>query len=413
MCTMCYARYMFIVLLMGYMNFHFYVTIMPNMLQKVVYWGFPLLYVLFRYKDVLHIWKDIRNKQYILYGLFMFMLAFVWSFFVIVINDSSDWSYFHILETVIHYILISIAFYLLLSDYNKRNTFYMYCVTYIATIFLCVICTLFFLENFDLRFVWQSMIVASDYQVGAYDMAQNITRFSFPGMMAFGETIKCSIGVVFSCILLSRGYLIGFLGLFLSAIGNLFYGRIGIALSLICVIILLSEKISIKFVTAICLTLLLLIFILSSIESPELMYWLEWLYNPVESFFYGLSVGQFSLGSSGDVLVERMYFMPEDITFVCGDGQYTDVNGGHYMATDAGYMRIVLFGGLPLAFLVYGAFLLLSFAAYKNLGTNNKFMQKVVLVLVIMFFISEYKGDAYFIFFGAITLLNIISCKER
>lgn len=123
MCTMCYARYMFIVLLMGYMNFHFYVTILPNMLQKVVYWGFPLLYVLFRYKDVLHIWKDIRNKQYILYGLFMFMLAFVWSFFVIVINDSSDWSYFHILETVIHYILMSIAFYLLLSDYNKRNTF--------------------------------------------------------------------------------------------------------------------------------------------------------------------------------------------------------------------------------------------------------------------------------------------------
>lgn len=413
MCTMCYARYMFIVLLMGYMNFHFYVTILPNMLQKVVFWGFPLIYVLLRYKDVLHIWKKMCNKQYILYGLFMLMLAFIWSFFVIVINNSSDWSYFRILETVILYMLMSMAFYLLFSDYREDNSVYMYCVTYIITIFLCVISTLFFLQNFDYRFAWQSMLVATDFQLVAYDMEQNITRFGFPGMMAFGETIKCSVGVLFSCILLYRGYFIGILGLFVSLIGNLFYGRIGILLSLICILILVLEKISVKFVTAICLTLLLLIFILSRIESPELMYWLEWLYNPVESFFYGLSIGQFSLGSSGDILVERMYFMPEDITFVCGDGQYTDVNGDHYMATDAGYMRIVLFGGLPLAFLVYGAFLLLSFAAYKNLGTNNKFMQKVVLVLVIMLFISEYKGDAYFIFFGAITLLNIISCKER
>lgn len=413
MCTMCYARYMFIVLLMGYMNFHFYVTILPNMLQKVVFWGFPLIYVLLRYKDVLHIWKKMCNKQYILYGLFMLMLAFIWSFFVIVINNSSDWSYFRILETVILYMLMSMAFYLLLSDYREDNSVYMYCVTYIITIFLCVISTLFFLQNFDYRFAWQSMLVDTDFQLVAYDMEQNITRFGFPGMMAFGETIKCSVGVLFSCILLYRGYFIGILGLFVSLIGNLFYGRIGILLSLICILILVLEKISVKFVSAICITFLILALILNSIENPELLNWLKWLRDPIESFFYGLSIGQFSLGSSGDELIERMYFMPDDITFLYGDGLYTNSSGAYYMSTDAGYMRIVLFGGLPLIFFIYGSFLLLSLAAYKNFGINNKFMQKIVQVLIFMFFISEYKGDAYYIFFGVVTLLNIISCKER
>ena len=406
------VKYVFIILLMEYLNFHFYVTTVPNILQKSIYWGIPAIYVLYKYKEVTAIYKNNHNKKYISYSLLFLAVAFGWCIFVVFINDTNDWSYFKLLMAVVHYMLISITFYFMLNDYKNGNVFYMYCVTYIATIFLCVISTLFFLQNFDYRFAWQSIIVSSDYQAGAYEIAENITRFGLPGMMVFGETIKCSIGVLFSCMLLYRGYLIGVLGLFISLLGNLFYGRIGVLLSFICVIVLLAEKISIKFVSAICLTVLLLYVILNNLEMTELLYWLEWLYNPIESFFHGLSVGQFSLGSSADDLVENMYFVPDDVTFLWGDGRYTDASGYQYMSTDAGYMRIILFGGLPLAFFVYGAFLLLSFAAYKNFGTNNKFMQKVVLVLVIMFFISEYKGDAYCIFFGVVSFLNLISCDN-
>lgn len=51
-------------------------------------------------------------------------------------------------------------------------------------------------------------------------------------------------------------------------------------------------------------------------------------------------------GSKSTDHLETMYFMPEPFTILFGDGKYTQ-GDLYYKETDAGYMRHLLFGGLP------------------------------------------------------------------
>ena len=82
----------------------------------------------------------------------------------------------------------------------------------------------------------------------------------------------------------------------------------------------------------------------------------------------------------------QMYFKIPLDTFLIGDGMYTTALGGYYMGTDVGYMRTILYAGLPL-------FLLLC--ALQNRILKLKPMEKNIYTLTwIYFFVCQAKGEA-------------------
>ena len=73
-----------------------------------------------------------------------------------------------------------------------------------------------------------------------------------------------------------------------------------------------------------------------------------------------------------DILFGKMYFHLEDSTLLIGDGMFTEngkLNGIYYKRTDAGYMRILLLGGIPLLisyFVIEFTYFFGLYIKYKN-----------------------------------------------
>lgn len=82
----------------------------------------------------------------------------------------------------------------------------------------------------------------------------------------------------------------------------------------------------------------------------------------------------------------NMYFVVEPITFLVGDGVYTTKEGGYYMSTDVGYMRVLLYMG------VIGLFLLLSMQSkIINFRKGDEPILKKYLFLLLL--ILNFKGE--------------------
>ena len=80
------------------------------------------------------------------------------------------------------------------------------------------------------------------------------------------------------------------------------------------------------------------------------------------------------------------------------------------MHTDAGFMRIILyFGGIG-AFFVYASFLSLLFLAISKLK-NEQFALYMCEITLVLFFLAEYKGDPYALFFG-VAMVLLLSSKD-
>ena len=66
-----------------------------------------------------------------------------------------------------------------------------------------------------------------------------------------------------------------------------------------------------------------------------------WIFEPILNFF-----SDQDLSSSSSHMLNDMLFMPSMQQLVFGDGMYTDAYG-YYMKTDLGFMRLILYFGIP------------------------------------------------------------------
>lgn len=84
------------------------------------------------------------------------------------------------------------------------------------------------------------------------------------------------------------------------------------------------------------------VFFVLFVVFPDLGIYNNWLFEFVKNG-----------GESGstDALFRDMYFLPDMETLIIGDGKH-NVPGGFYGGSDAGYMRNILFGGIPYLFLL-------------------------------------------------------------
>lgn len=408
-------RFLFVSSAFVYWLFPIYLSIWPGIVNTSIYHIVPALYILFHWRKLTELFLHISAKRYFVVSAVLFLFAIFWALCTILYNNTSDYSYFMKLFIVIRSIYVDLFLLLLAIQAVPHGTLlerfsYFWCSAVTISVLFTVVSLLFP----GVRIFWESILVRTDISEQFFENAMYITRFGIGGFAGFLNTIIASIAVILSYYLLERGRSIGLFFLFFSLLGNLFYGRIGILLSAVALLFLFIRTLSLRkalkhiFWGSLVLGVISSIFLLS--DDPLLEAWKIWLMQPIEGFLTGLSMGQLSFGSSGDKLVYGMYFWPDDTTFLLGDGRYSNSDGSYYMYTDAGFMRIVLYFGIIGACLVYGSYLFLMWGILSNL-THQKFLTYISEVLTMIFFLLEYKGDAYPLFFG-IAVVILLSGRD-
>lgn len=405
----------FVILAFAYWNFPVYVTFVPDVINQVIYNGIPILYIIYNQKNLrCHFNKCVHSKWFL--GIcFVSFFTIIWAMISLALNDSKDYSYFMKLFIVFRRIYVSIfLFFLATSVMPKKDSFVAFCYCWGWSIVFCVTFTCVVLLIPDFR-MWYQPLVAYNQKADSFtDIAMYITRFSIGGYAGFGQSIICSCSFLFSLYLIYKQYKVGILFLLFSLLGNMFYGRFGIILSLFIFLFMFIRTLSFKrFFREIVITGTIIITFYVSLEfinNPVLDAWKLWLLEPVEAFFTSLELGQISFGSSGDKLAYGMYFMPSFDTLIFGDGRYLNVDGSYYMHTDAGYMRGMLYFGVIGLLFLYGIyFLLCLWGIHRSSEIYKKYMCEVILLLL---FLEEYKGDAYELFFGVIVAI-VLSCYVK
>lgn len=408
-----YIKYVLVLFAFVYWLVPIYLRVLPGWMNSGIYNGLPLLYLLWNYKRLRRLFKGIK-LHYWWIAVVLFGGAVIWSFAAIAYNNTYDYSYFTRLFTAVRSVYIGI-FLLILSDktLNNNNVLEKYSVFYGGAIVVCVVFTIVMLLFGDLRENYILMLNQPE-RPQLLEEKMYITRFSVGGFAGFNQTILASIGGILSYYLIYRKRFIGFPLMMMSFLGNIFYGRIGIILSLIAIMILMIKTVKLNSIilqiSGVCVSLIIFYIVLGMFDNPMFDAWKLWLMQPIDAFIQGLQYGQLTFGSSGDTLVYGMYFMPDESTILWGDGRYKNLDGSYYMHTDAGYMRITLYFGIIGALMIYASYLSLSIFALQNLR-NDKGERYIVMALLICFFIAEYKGDAYPLFFGIVSVIGL--CGKR
>ncbi|MDR1122272.1 MAG: hypothetical protein LBM08_15360 [Dysgonamonadaceae bacterium] len=188
---------------------------------------------------------------------------------------------------------------------------------------------------------------------------------------------------------------------FLLFVGCVFIGRtsfVGVALALLLVLLMSTDAVvkfkrTIRGLAAVSLFVYIFLFTIGSgqrkyLEENVLPFAFEFLYNYDKT-------KRFSTASS-DAL-ETMYYPLSEKTLMQGDAKYQS-KLAFYGDTDAGYMRNLLFGGIPylLMLVVYQSLFFFTplRLGYRRLVHEDRNDFLCLLILFVYIFILNYKGDA-------------------
>lgn len=225
-----------------------------------------------------------------------------------------------------------------------------------------------------------------------------IARFGWAGYSGFAMTFMITIAVIFSMYFIlkdiNRMQPIRKTDLFnvvILLMGNAFYGRSGL-LSSISVIGISALYVVVKYrkiqmALSFAGMLLLLFFILTFLQeyNETLADWYSWVVTPIQNL---VTTGSFNVGSTDHLW--SMYFIPEPRTLLLGDGFYTNLQTGtYYMRIDVGYLRPILFGGLPMLIQSYLVPVLMSL----GVGLMHKENRFLAFLLIFILFVFEVKGE--------------------
>lgn len=394
--------------------FPIYFTFLPKMAWHVIYIGVPLLYLLINLDIIQKKLLRIEFLKY--YQLFfsIFSISVVYSLVRIIFSTEGITylnNYVLMLSGIVKFLAI-----LTFIDKNRDTedtlleNFIKY---YVFAICIYVACSVLFLFLPDLKFLWQGFIHTESLNERFLDNINSaglyVTRFGLQGWSGFSASVFCSVGIWLNLIMLNnfKSSIFYFFSLCILLLGNSFYARSGLIISIIMITLVFLHEyrkiISIKSISCVCFlgTISFIILFIFSDQFYFLDVWYAWLFSPFEAFMEGLSHGTFSLGSSGDVLINKMYYIPQnDMTILLGDGLYT-YNGGYYGSTDAGIMRNILFGGVVGTVFYYGIYFYIIDSMRRIVVQISK-IKFFMFLLVMMVIFFEIKGNPVHLYIGII-----------
>lgn len=387
----------------------------------------PAVYLAFRYKwlkdKLLGFFNTIPVISLIIFSV-LFGFSIVWPIFL----KTYDFTYVTEYWSRFFIVLLKNVFLYCVYDCEVskgKGTIEDYFTYFFGSIALYVSFTALTLIFPFFRNLVMSVVFRSEIDIENLSRPEYYTRFGWTGWSGYDESMRCTIGVMLSCILLlfteKKSNRIKYLVLSgIMTVGTLFYGRTGM---IVCILlygitglIAIFKKKWDLVIGLICLVVAIAAGIaILTLTVPAVRHWYNWVFS---AFINYAEEGKFydDMGSVEN-LTENMYWVPEEKgTLWIGDGRYIEPNGTYYMHTDAGYMRHMLFYGIVnYVFEIIACYILVhSFSAKLASKLNTKKYDKYLIILLIVVAIAmfEIKGEAFNKFICIIAPFLLISASK-
>lgn len=376
----------------------------PVMSYAAIY-GIPFCYLLCHFRQFVKI-----TKKQLMVTVMLFLLLLL-SIFYPFLHGTGDYSYVKVItfifrKSVIYLFLVCI----LLKYYKKKirvEVFYYYFALANAIYVVGTVCFVFVPGLHQLWFkVFSENVENTNVLLQSFGYT---FRIGWQGFSGFRMTLHCTLSCLFllymyysrdSKIKIKRH--VFFISYALCFMGNMFYGRSGMAVTVLLTIIAIVAwnrgqlKKIFRFVM-VGMLFIMGIYILR--DAPLISDWYEWMSRP---FINLLTSGSFQNASFSSL--SDMYFLPDGKTILWGDGYFTK-NGGYYMGTDSGIMRNILFWGIIGGFLSY-------FTTVYCMWDLRKKNIVFFLMFCVAFILFEYKGDTYYEFITLFYVIAFMDTKE-
>ena len=382
----------------------------------------PLIYMTVNYKYIINLYFDQKSNKFKIFNI-IYIYLFMVSVITPIIRHTFDFSYITsywkgIFLWIIKYLFLVVIF---RKYVYKKELFEEFTNYFIGAVSLYSLVSMLSSLFKPLRYLMVRIIYLSNDDVINLQRGEYYTRFGWTGWSGYNETFICTLAVVLACIMILKSnefrkqsrYLIAMV---LPIIGNAMFGRIGLLVSIICVVITSLCVIfqgNVKYiimVTSMSIIAIILFIILKQ-KMEILQNWYKWVFSAFEAY---RKTGKFydNMGTI-EHLTTDMYWMPKPITFWLGDGRYTNADGGYYLHTDSGIMRPILYYGfLNYMFSLVGVILsVLEFTKKIMIENSKSSIITVIFIICIAIGLFEFKGESLWMFIGVmiplVCLMNL------
>jgi hypothetical protein len=322
-----------------------------------------------------------------------------------ILHATFDFSYVSVVTSIPRQCILQLFLLLLVDKHIKNGSLldnYFEVSIRSGVIYVLISIIMFLVPN--IKTFWSAMIYQPSHNIYLSEISYYQTRWGLAGFSGFDCTLCCSIFIVMvfylicknivECKKIKKKY---YLQIIILLLGNVFYGRTGLIISMI-VIIISTLFIGFKLKKLSSLTLLFIILCMAfgimlrlKDRSEFVNTFYVWAFTPIRNLF---TTGEIGTQSYNDLV--SMHFMPNIKTLLIGDGYYTEKDTGlYYMHTDVGYLRPTLFYGVFNLIIGY----ICSFApllSFEKTGFNKSVTNLIAFLYISIVLICEYKGGTYY-----------------
>lgn len=384
------------------------IAIFPFSLLKYPYLIYILIYGVLLINFLLrwmYFYKTIQTLSIFISLMFLFVFVF---WITLTTIHSGDFIYYDIIVLIFRKLMLylSLAF-CVVSIYKEPSIFEEKFIKYVInSVIIYITITIVFTIFPTIKQSWFDFIYISNHE--KHLLATNTgyaMRIGWDGFSGFRSTLACCIASLFTSILFlvdkytPQKYILTMIYLLL---GNAFYGRTGILVTIIFILfsMFIKFKKTLSYLPiALFLSLIFYLVFILAVRKFGLGNWFYWATTP---FVNRITTGETSNRSVH--VLESWYktFDPDLITLIFGVGSLSD---SKVIYTDVGWMRLIYQGGLIALVLAYTITLLPSFFIRRK---YNYFP----FLTIIMLFVFELKGDVFydvFPFLFTLLFLNVLS----
>lgn len=398
-------RYKFLFVLISALYYH---SIMLERFRIFTYFYFffiPIAYLCLHFNWTVNRLKRLFQKEIFPVTL-GFIIVLCASVCVPIVKDTNDFTYFNgplmqIIKTGLP-VLFLVAFYEHHVDENPTTLGFL--KYYVFSNVLYVIFTVIMILNSRLRDIIISNVYMTERQKELADASFYVSRIGWSGFSGFNVTFDCTLSVVICAILIiynrKDNKQVVFYNILLSIclIGNMCYGRVGLLCSVFCIIILMLglfiERSSKWIIYPLIFILIISVFAALVSFSDEIAAWYHWTFAQIEEYKRSGSVETHTV----ERLLE-MYIIPDLMTFLFGDGMYTD-GKFYYMKIDVGWLRPIYFYGVIFTFIAYFITIRSAKLISKRIyGLNQLEKHLMFFMMFAILIIYELKGEIFYAMF--------------
>lgn len=395
------VNYLFISLIAHYLFYPFYIGNIPNSLQQIVIFGLFLLYAFFNFETIVPLFAKLgQYKKYMVFAATLYAIVLGSAFLVPFIYGTGDLSYFaqHFRQVLFlsRYIILLAIIRTHISSYNLKDQ--------VLKLFTeatrdYVIFTIILITIPKFRSIWINIIHETASRIELLNLPSYFARIGWAGYSGFSMTFFCTLSALFSLYLILKSMQnkkgipkSDIISLLFALIGNSFYGRAGLLTSLLLIgisviyMIFINKKFhyALMLIFGIIGVFLFLTFLQQF--SSTLASWYNWMMQPIISL---LETGTIQTSSTDTLWT--MWFIPDPIMLIFGNGFYTSpIGDNYYMSTDVGLLRPVLFFGIFLTTLLY----LIPIILIGAIGTKTRLNRHFAFMMILSLFIFEVKAES-------------------